>query len=715
MTRGRAGGKKPTTKVAVLGGGLGAMAAAFELTAPELEGQYEVTVYQPGWRLGGKCASGRNALHNDRIEEHGLHVWFGFYDNAFHMIQRCYEEWNRPTGTPLRTWDAAFKKCNDIVLFEQWRGQWTPWPLHMPPDELEPGSAHVVGPWDFLHRLLAWLLDEWGTVRKHSADAIPPEAALAGSRLHHEWIPPLAAETGVVLERLEHEGAAHVLELAFKVAEAHLLHPDRHGGAEHHLPRIGELLRSFKHWLFEHVLGPAIDDEHVRRYAIMLDFWTTVVSGLIADRVFEYGFGELNKDDLRTWLHRHGAEQLTLDHAAFLNALYDLVFAYQDGDKSRPDLAAGKALQAMIRIVACYKGAVLWKMQAGMGDTVFSPLYDVLRSRGVRFRFFHRVTKLGLSPDRQSVATIEVQPQVELKRGWYNPIVQVKRRRCWPSQPKWHLIERGDEWRERGLNFEHEHNPLGLAPITLHAGEDFDQIVLGISVGALPSICEALADANTHFREMLENSHTVMTEGIQLWLGGTATELGWPHEPAITTSYVKRADTFSNMAQLLPCETWKGPDQPADVVYLCGVVEHTGIGTQADADARVRANALNFLREDAGRLWPRAVDPGSGEFDFSTLVCGSGAAGEQRLDEQFLGANFQPTERYVMTRAGTVSYRLRADQSGFENLKLAGDWTRNGIDGGSVEAAVTSGMQAARAITKRETHIQGEHGWLVDD
>ena len=60
------------------------------------------------------------------------------------------------------------------------------------------------------------------------------------------------------------------------------------------------------------------------------------------------------------------------------------MFAYREGDKRRPDLATGKALQAMIRIVSEYKGAVLWKMQAGMGDTVFTPLYDVLRSRGVR-------------------------------------------------------------------------------------------------------------------------------------------------------------------------------------------------------------------------------------------------------------------------------------------------------------------------------------------
>ena len=39
-------------KVAVLGGGCGAMSAAFYLTStPELRARYEVTVYQQGWRL----------------------------------------------------------------------------------------------------------------------------------------------------------------------------------------------------------------------------------------------------------------------------------------------------------------------------------------------------------------------------------------------------------------------------------------------------------------------------------------------------------------------------------------------------------------------------------------------------------------------------------------------------------------------------------------
>ena len=49
-----------------------------------------------------------------------------------------------------------------------------------------------------------------------------------------------------------------------------------------------------------------------------------------------------------------------------------------------------------------YKGAIFWKMTAGMGDVVFAPLYEVLRRRGVEFEFFHRVDQLHLSDDARA-------------------------------------------------------------------------------------------------------------------------------------------------------------------------------------------------------------------------------------------------------------------------------------------------------------------------
>src|ERR1700681_947062 len=92
----------PKTKIAILGGGIGAMTAAFALTdQPGWQDRYEITVYQMGWRLGGKCASGRNQEYGERIEEHGLHIWLGFYENSFRMMRKCYQEWGRPPESPL--------------------------------------------------------------------------------------------------------------------------------------------------------------------------------------------------------------------------------------------------------------------------------------------------------------------------------------------------------------------------------------------------------------------------------------------------------------------------------------------------------------------------------------------------------------------------------------------------------------------------------------
>ena len=107
------------TKVAVLGGGGGGISAAMELTATRsLRDRYDVTVYTPGWRLGGKAASGRNAQDHQRIEEHGIHVMFGFYENAFQMIQTAYDENGRPPGTPLDTWEHAFTPLDHLVVYD---------------------------------------------------------------------------------------------------------------------------------------------------------------------------------------------------------------------------------------------------------------------------------------------------------------------------------------------------------------------------------------------------------------------------------------------------------------------------------------------------------------------------------------------------------------------------------------------------------------------
>ena len=57
-------------KVAILGGGAASCTAALALTGqPGWKERYNITIYQLGWRLGGKARSGRNKNYAQRVEE----------------------------------------------------------------------------------------------------------------------------------------------------------------------------------------------------------------------------------------------------------------------------------------------------------------------------------------------------------------------------------------------------------------------------------------------------------------------------------------------------------------------------------------------------------------------------------------------------------------------------------------------------------------------
>lgn len=88
----------PKKKVAILGGGMGAIATAFALTDPQnpTRNQYDITLYQMGWRLGGKGASGRNQAIADRIEEHSLRTkraWDLMLDKVQTVQTQAFQVW----------------------------------------------------------------------------------------------------------------------------------------------------------------------------------------------------------------------------------------------------------------------------------------------------------------------------------------------------------------------------------------------------------------------------------------------------------------------------------------------------------------------------------------------------------------------------------------------------------------------------------------------
>ena len=98
-------------KVAILGGGAASCAAALGLTdQPGWKEYYDVTIYQLGWRLGGKARSGRNKIYGQRSEGiTGHHFPASYSLRQKHLCSSVYEELNRPEGAPLRTFEEAFK------------------------------------------------------------------------------------------------------------------------------------------------------------------------------------------------------------------------------------------------------------------------------------------------------------------------------------------------------------------------------------------------------------------------------------------------------------------------------------------------------------------------------------------------------------------------------------------------------------------------------
>jgi len=702
-------------KVAILGGGVASMAAAYELTrTEELRKRYEVTVYQLGWRLGGKGASGRNKERHQRIEEHGLHIWLGFYDNAFRIMRECYEELGRRPGTPLATWRDAFKECNDVVLYERFQRRWIAHHFQIPGNKLTPGDHHAMPDfWVIVRAALTWLHEQWMRVRPRGGAAVG--RAVLPIPLPF-GIDEVIGELGHLVKELvtlSPEGWIHAAKL---LAELRL---DRLVEGEMEVwyrAQLRGLLRRFKAWVWTDCVEPDLANDDLRLFFTMLDVATTVINGIVEDQLIERDFDVIDGEEFRAWLARHGAYPLTIEESPLVRGWYDLAFAYEDGDIARPTMAAGTALHGILRLLFGYRGAFMWKMQAGMGDTVFTPLYRVLKDRGVRFEFFHCVTGLGLSDDRRSVQSIEYVRQVDIVGGRdarYDPLVQVEGLQCWPSQPKWEEIVQGVELESEGVNLEYEHNPLRRETDVLRRGEHFHLVVLGISVAALPPICRELAadEGNSAFRAMLQTSRTVMTQAFQVWVAEPVDKLGWSPPGSVMTGYVEPLDTYADMSQLIDRETWpKGAVK--EIGYFCGVLRNVPGEDQRQATDRVHANAVSFLERFIGELWPGAAAAGRGP-DWKLLVDDGGARGRRRFDSQFWVANFQPTEHYVLPPPGSVRYRLRADESGYDNLYLTGDWIRTNMDAGCVEAAAMAGMQAARAISGVPRLIAGEdRSWL---
>jgi uncharacterized protein with NAD-binding domain and iron-sulfur cluster len=699
-------------RVAVIGGGCAALTAAFELSRAEHEGRYEVTVYQLGWRLGGKGASGRGP--GDRIEEHGLHLWMGFYENAFRLMRECYAERNQAyPNCRFASWRDAFKPAPDVGVADTESDGWEFWLAHFPPGQGEPGDPAVRDPFTvaaylrqsvmLIGELLRSAATKEDVPQAKDVDALP-EPSTPGPE-------SIASSISALLRYGQLGTTAAVLEAAQLLrAVADTFLPQFFSGMA---SPIVQLIDALAVVAKNNLAGMIGNDRELRRVWQVIDLILAVLRGSIRFglAIDPRGFDAINDYDWRDWLRMNGASDESLD-SGFMRGIYDLVFAFEDGNVNRPRLAAGVALRGAMRMFFTYRGSLFWRMNAGMGDVVFAPLYQVLKKRGVKFHFFHRLRNIELGPEHEGepsfVESLQFDVQAEVAGGSeYQPLIDVHNLPSWPSQPDYAQLENGEALKQEGRGFESawENRRAGARELTV--GKDFDMVVLGVSVAVLAEVAPELMRREPRWREMVHHGKTVPTQVFQLWMRESTAELGWPHPPANLSGFVEPFDTWAEMSHLIPEESWSSPIR--SIAYFCGVLpDKLDRGAPVtepfhqEQTQIVRANALRFLETSVGALWPKAVH--DGRFRWEILAAGdspAAASGTESFNTQYWAANVNPNDRYSQSLPGSIAYRISPLDMTFDNLTIAGDWTASGLDSGCIESAVMSGLLAAHAIAGR--------------
>jgi len=696
-------------RIAVLGGGPASLSTIFYILKTnnwDLS-NYDITVYQMGWRLGGKCANGRNQQKYNRIEEHGIHFWFGCYHNAFALIKDCYEQLPATGYQPPFTWHEAFTPSKAYVGFEELDYGWDLWRIEPPAWPVPPEDVHIpLIKEDVYNKSLVDFVND--AIKTTSANFQRDKAVAA-----------LLMETGD--KKLDVNGISEKIEeIEIKFTELIAQNklgieiPDKNIVLDF-ISLLDGLSKTFEDAFTDFL------DHHIqiRKIFVAVNLGLTILKGMLIDNVFYDGFDVINEYDFIEWLRLHGASEVTLA-STLVRSYYDGAFAYKYGDKELPDSEAGTTLKGLMFALFTTNQSMFWKMNGGMGEILFAPLYLVLKQYGVKFEFFHKVEHLTLSADKKSIGAIQIGRQVNLVDGLneYDPLIDVKGVKSWVNEPKFECLKEGAELmrlQAEGHNVSLESfwtEWKDVEKITLQAGVDYDEVLLGISIGALPYLCGELIEANKDWQNMIANIFTVQTQSVQLWMNRTASEIGWPYDDTtIYTTYIEPLDTWSSGGEeLIKLSTW--PDyKPKDAFYYVGVMPDPGWIPPPTFSkhpqymkSKVYDNFLEFLMRHMNVPFPRS-QPTVGRcdwFNWTILYDVDRNIGHKRLDSQYMRANIDPSERYVLTVRGSSKYRLSPAASGFSNLIITGDWTKTFLNSGCFEAAIMSAMEAAYKITGKD-------------
>ena len=716
-------------RVAIVGGGCAGLTAAWHLSRNP---KYEVHVYERSSHLGGKGASTRD--RNGRILEHGLHVWLGFYENAFRMMRECYAEvearkWG-PKAARLEdrlahgSIDEAFFPEPNIGVAGELGEQLNVWSGFLPPakglpgTDLDPDSNPFTLP-SYLVRCVSLLKTLMLSVvapapGDFAGNPRPDERSKLDEAIQLDFsFDPIRSPTAVI-ERIARllrtgvlTGAAGLLQ-AVTLLENWLHDLDQSPQVADSILQLIEAIVAQTRKLLRDIVAI---DERIRWKTEIIDIVMTITVGLYRDRVLfsERGLDAINHFDYREWLLRHGATKSSVD-SRFMKGIYDLVFAYEDGDRTRHALAAGVALRGALRMFFTYRGSMFWRLRSGMGDAVFAPMYRVMLERDrkvggvggeagparpVQFHFLHELTRIDIDwtdKHRRFVTGLEFATKGDPDSIDKPGAAALDHFGGWPN----------DESRSKDAGYARTRTPVVV--------KNFDAVIFALGIDDLKTVCgnpdtrQAFLDnMPPEWKKMQEDVTTVATQSAQVWLDADLEKLGWKRGPGIFTALDMPFNTWADMTHTLATErAWrvaKGDNSKSptrSVAYFCGVVREDGSGgprkKKKKKAASANENLNDLLRKDIRMLWPQFK--------------GTVDAAHRHVQDNQTGS-----DRYTLSRPGTIDSRISPLERPVLNMTIAGDWTACGLDAGCVEAAVMSGMLAAHAITNEDPALDAIIGY----
>lgn len=673
--------------VAVLGAGPAGLACAWLLSNPKSptgdpawtgSAKVSVTLVEKSDRPGGKAGSGRRVHGPDcPVEEHGLHVLMGCYDNLLTMRKWSAKPGDRevlwPTNVlripiddppdPSHAWNLRFKPWeprlplpdgSNLTAFLQafflgWR-QFLLTPelreMHRdaapaPPDgripdkttfpAIEAVNCATPEPRPVMRALVA--------LSQHLRTTSPASAIPTTSRdlltLAMRWTVQLAftAELGQATRERQARQATDALRGAGDDAGPA---PPRSPFDE--LGAMARLLRS----LARAALPEGKGSDEDRFGAEFLEIGTTLIAGLddvgffpgwaISDTTQLVGdeyatwarnLQSLDVHSLSEWLEGRGCTPGFPMRSRLLSAVTAALFTTPDR------IGAGTFINGFSRLLLTYGEAICVRMVGGTGESVIAPLLRTLIDSQVHIRLQSSVERLDCTQGTVTSAWISTLRCPDPAPFGPCPPLQ---------QPGWRVVD-------------HPENPP-----TTEAPLEADFFVLAIPPfgGPLPGLPDELA------ADLSAIQHCP-TIGLQHWASGA------PHyEGAILSGAAGPMRCVAAMEQLAGDE---GPGRPCPPVYYCGDV------TDAEAKAWTREYAETWLAQNAPayQAGPPACRP-------------------------YVSVNNVGSARYVAADPATQQKRRLVYDTGVPNLLLAGDWTRTALSCGSIEAAVTSGLEAACEI-----------------